>query len=260
MSFILIVIYGIASICLGIGPAIGLAIWKYGFKKKIWFSWLLGGLFWMLALLARYYLLIIIVITPELAPYNLFLAALLAGVFETSFRVLLLLLLTKFTASSTEKLVMAGVGWGSVEAIIVHSIPLFSLIFITSDSEVFTQLEGLEWTILFGGFERIMAEIFHLIMMVLVFYGLKHKLKNIEKSEPLINNFFTREPKPLWIWVIIVMALHFALDFVFILLLYSVGVILMYMLMFVVVGILYSYLSNRVKFYPLFPQKDHENK
>ena len=75
----LVVVYGIISIFLGIGPAIIFALWKFGIKGKLWFAWFLGGLFWFLALLARLVPLIIISSIPETAPYRVF-----AGVFETS--------------------------------------------------------------------------------------------------------------------------------------------------------------------------------
>jgi len=255
MSIELIIVYGIISICLGLLPALLIISNRFGFQKQLWFSWILGGIFWLLALLFRMPLLYLIQL--NLREFNLvvLLSALLAGLFETLFRVVLILGFTKYVADSKEKLMMAGLGWGMIEAVILHSIPVL-MIMITPTREQLELLEGYEWTLLFGGFERIMVEIFHLVMMTIVFYGLKKKLKDISQSEPIADTFFTKDPNPVWLWIVIVMLLHFSFDFILVSLVYSVGVVLTYMLGFVFVGLLASYLTNRIKAYPLFPKED----
>ena len=71
---------------------------------------------------------------------------------------------------------MAGLGWGTIEAILVHTIQVAAiLIFPDFYIDTINSLEGLEWTILFGGYERVITEIFHLMAMILVFYGVKNK-------------------------------------------------------------------------------------
>ncbi|MFX1394912.1 MAG: hypothetical protein ACFFAH_15230 [Promethearchaeota archaeon] len=98
-----------------------------------------------------------------------------------------------------------------------------------------------------------MTEIFHLCMMILVFYGIKNKLKNIDKSSPIQNVFFSRDPKPITIWIIIVICLHFLYDYMNVSLYNAFG------LFFFIYGfafdiLLVYYLLNRIKSYPLFPE------
>ena len=256
MVYELVIAYGIVTILLGIIPAIVITIKKFKLNGKLWLSFGLGGLFWGGALLVRLYPLYLFSTISELHPFMLFISALFAGIFETSFRVILLIFLTKITANSKEKVIMAGIGWGVIEAFVVHTIPIFQIILLPPESGLMTQLEGVEWALLFGGFERIIVEAFHLALMILVFYGVKDRLKNIEQSKPLVNNIFTKDPKPVWIWILIVMFIHFAFDFLFVSLVYVVDILLLYMLMTVIVGILVSFTSNRMKYYPLFPKED----
>jgi len=253
--YVLVVVYGIISIFLGVGLAIIFALWKYGIKGKLWFAWFLGGLFWFLALLARLPLLILISSIPETAPYRLFIGALFAGAFETSFRVLVIFLLTKFTANTAKKVNMTGLGWGTVEAFVVHTLALLSIIILPHDNEIIVSLDRVEFALLFGGYERIIVEIFHLYLFILVFYGIKHKLKKIEQSKPILENFFTKAPKPLWIWIIIVAVIHFAFDFFFVSLAYVIDIITLYLIGTAIIGLLATYVSNKVRYYPLFPEK-----
>ena len=255
MTLELVIIFGIISICLGILPAFLIIIHKFGLKKRLWFSWFLGGAFWGLALLARMPILILLQLNIEDFTSIVFLSASLAGIFETLFRVVLLCLFTKFVANSKEKLFMVGLGWGMMEAICLHTIPVLQIM-IAPNNELLQQLQGNEWTLVFGGIERILAEIFHLALIILVFYGVKDKLRNIEKSEPIANIFFTRDPKPVWLWVIIVAFLHFSFDYMLVSLTYSIGIIFTYLAGFVFVGIIVSYITHRVKAYPLFLKKN----
>ena len=149
---------------------------------------------------------------------------------------------------------MAGLGWGTIEAVIVHTIPVF-LTIIAPGEELLTLIKGYEWTLLFGGFERIMAQIFHYTMMILVFYGVKYKLRNIRRSEPIAEIFLTKDPKPVWLWVIIVAILHFLFDFIVVLLFYTYGIVFSYLAGFVFAFLFLSYTSNRQKAYPLFPSE-----
>lgn len=254
--YVLVVLYGIISIFLGIGLAIIFALWKFGIKGKLWFAWLLGGLFWFLALLLRLPLLTIISSIPEAAPYGLFIGASLAGVFETSFRVLVIILLSKFTANTAEKIYMTGLGWGTGEAFVVHTLAILQILLLPHDSEVIISLDGVEWALLFGGYERIISEIFHLYLFILVFYGIKYKLKKIEQGSPILENFFTRDPKPLWMWIIIVAVIHFAFDFFFVSLAYIFDLITLYLIGTAVVGLIATFVSNKVKYYPLFPETE----
>jgi len=258
---LLIVIYGIISIAIGIGPAIGMAIWLFGKTTANWGSWALGGIFWYLALLSRLPLLGLIASNPLLSQFYLILAPLFAGIFETAFRVLLIVLLPKYTANTKDKVIMAGLGWGTIEAIMLHSIQIAAiLIFPSQFEEIIALLENMEWVILFGGYERLITQIFHLMVMILVFYGVKNNLRGIEPSEPLVKNFFTRDPNPKWIWASIAVIIHFLYDYIIILLLYTMGLIILYMFATVFVGLLTSYTTNRMKYYPLFLLEPTEKK
>ena len=185
MAFELVVFYGILSIIIGIVPSIGFVIWRFGFKRSLWYSWLLGGLFWALALIVRAIPLIILIYIVNLPQYIILISMIFAGIFETAFRVLLLMLFTKYTANSKEKVIMAGFGWGTIEAIFSHTIPLIFFLLFFRGSEIMLSLDGIEYILLFGGFERLITEIFHLIMMIMVFYGIKYKLREIEISVPI---------------------------------------------------------------------------
>jgi uncharacterized membrane protein YhfC len=251
MSYELILIYGLVSIFLGIGPAIIFAIWKFGIKKELWISWILGGFFWLLALFARIFIILYINSLPQTLSYRLVLFSFLAGLFETSFRVLLLTMFTRKTADTAEKIYMAGLGWGSGEAIYLHTINLSILLFITPDASLIHQLKGIEYILIFSSIERILAEIFHVCMMILVFYGIKDKLKISENSTPIENSFFTKDPKPTTFWILIVIGLHFAFDYIFVSLVASIG-IFVYIFGVIWDGLLFYYLFNRLKNYPLF--------
>jgi len=72
----------------------------------------------------------------------------------------------------------------------------------------------------------------------LVFYGIKHKLKKIEQGSPILENFFTRDPKPLWMWIVIVTVIHFAFDFFFVSLAYVIDLITLYLIGTAIVGLL----------------------
>jgi hypothetical protein len=93
-------------------------------------------------------------------------------------------------------------------------------------------------------------------MMIMVFYGIKYKLREIEISEPVEDNSFSKDPNPSWIWILIVMLLHFLYDFLALFLYRVLGLIMMYILMTGFVGILSFYIYKRIKSYPLFPESD----
>lgn len=258
--YALVLIYGIISIFLGIGPVLIITFKKYGVNRSAWGAWILGGLFWFLAFMIRLPLLQLIAVSPGLREFNLVLAPLLAGLFETAFRALVLLIFTKHAGSTKEKVIMTGLGWGTGEAIYVHAIQIGAIIFFPAlFPEIIASLDGLEWTLVFGGYERIITEVFHLFTFILVFYGIKDKLK-INQSKANYKTFFTRDPNPPWAWIFIVAGVHFLYDFVLIVMFYTMGIIILYMVGTILVGILASYTTNRMKHYPLFPENDVEKK
>lgn len=252
--YLLVAIYGLTSMSIGIGPAVGFAIWRHGKEIRNWIPWALGGAFWFLALLCRLPLLGLVAGHEAFPGMHLVIAPLLAGIFETAFRVALFLLLPKLTASTKGKVVMAGLGWGTVEAIYVHTIQVGAIVFFPGHFPgIIGLLDGVEWTLLFGGYERLITIVFHAMIMVLVFYGVKGNLRGIERSTPLIENFFTRDPRPKWLWIFIAIGIHFLYDFVLVVLLYTMGLIILYMFGTVFVCLLASYVTRRTSYYPLFP-------
>ncbi|MFX1394911.1 MAG: hypothetical protein ACFFAH_15225 [Promethearchaeota archaeon] len=58
----------------------------------------------------------------------------------------MLVLFTKKTASATNKIFMAGLGWGTGEAIYVHTLNLSISLFIIKNISLIQQLEGIEYT------------------------------------------------------------------------------------------------------------------
>ncbi|TFF87711.1 MAG: YhfC family intramembrane metalloprotease [Promethearchaeota archaeon] len=252
MSYVLIIIFASVSLFIGIGPLLIYALWKYRIDKLLWFAFFLGGLFWFLAFLTRIFFVILINLSPLIFVFKIVLAALLAGIFETFFRVILLFFLKKYTANSLGQLIMTGIGWGIGEAILIHSFSMINFIiagFIEDPSVV--ELIGIEAFLIFGGYERILSEIFHIFLTILTFYGLKEFIKTSE-TEPLVNNAFTRYPKPEWLWIPIVIIIHFSFDFTIVFLAYSVDIFTLYIIFTILIVIFYSYVWNRTAYYPLF--------
>lgn len=252
MSYTLIIIFASISLFIGIGPLLIYALWKFGLNKKLWFACFLGGLFWFLAFIARIYFLFLINTSSLSLVLKIFLAALLAGTVETSFRVLLLYSLKKYTANSKEKVILTGIGWGLGEAIFLHSFSMINIIYgAITQNPALVNLFGIESFLLFGGYERILAELLHIFLTILTFYGIKKYLKT-STSKPLMDNAFTKYPKPELLWIPIVIILHFAFDFSIVLLSYMVDLFTLYIIFTVVIVILYSYVWNRTTYYPLF--------
>ena len=250
VTVMMIITYGLLSICLGIVPALILFIVKYGKEGKNWLACVLGGGFWLVALLLRLYPLNFLSTTLW---NSLIIGPLLAGLFETIFRAILIWVMGRFMHLSMHEIIAAGLGWGMLEALLMHTIPVFISVIYPGDSEVISQLQStrLEWTLIFGGIERIIAESFHVSAMILVAYGVPSK--NVESPEPKVKGFYTRDPHPKEVWVLIVAGIHFLFDFSLITLYYTVGILWAYMFATMIVGVLYSYLSNRIDRYPLYP-------
>jgi hypothetical protein len=147
---------------------------------------------------------------------------------------------------------MMGIGWGLTEAILLHSLSMINLIirsFIQDPS--LNELFGFETFLLFGAYERILAEMFHIFLTILTFYGLK-EIIDTSKSKPLVDNAFTRYPKTSWLWIPIVALIHFIFDFSIVILSYIVDLLTIYVIFTICILILYSYIYNRTTYYPLF--------
>lgn len=253
MVYELVLVYGIIAIFIGIGPIMGYSIWRFGYKKELWYSWLLGGLFWALALITSSIALMNLISIFETAIYFIYIIIVISVVFETVFRILLFILFTKFTADTSEKVLMAGFGWATFEAVFSYTIPFLLSIIFFRDNNFILQMDGIEFLLLFGGYKRFLTEVFQLVMIVMVFYGIKGYLKN--DSEPIKENFFSRDPKPVWIWIIIVAILQITYNFLFFAFLVYLGFYLAYLLITIFIGVLVYYIVKRINIYPLFTLK-----
>lgn len=256
MADFLVLVYGLLSILLGTLPALGIALWRSRFDKKLWMAWVLGGVFWFLAFLLR---VIPLNMFTSLIGSNilaLFVSALFAGVFETLFRMFLFIYLAKQAASSFEKVLMAGLGWGTVEALLIHIIPLSRLLLVLVDTGSLSQFSENSYLWLLGGYERLIVEFFHVCMFILVFYGLQETLERIPSTKPKKRTFFTKNPTPQWIWLIIVAIVHTGLDFIVTYLLTISSIFIAYTIATVYIVLIGLYIFKRTQNYPLFPTSE----
>ncbi|MFX1392310.1 MAG: hypothetical protein ACFFAH_01935 [Promethearchaeota archaeon] len=254
MTYELVLIYGIIAIIIGIVPAISFAFWRFGLKKEPWYSWLLGGLFWALSLIIAMIPIMILRTIFETTFYFNYINYFIIKVFETAFRVLLFIIFTKFTADTSEKVIMAGLGWATFRAIFNHTIPFFFLIIFFWDNKSIVQMDRIEYLLLFGGYNHFLAEVFQSVIMVMIFYGIKGYL-NIENSEPIKQNFFSKDPKPVWIWIVIGAVLHIFHDNLFLASSIYLGFYMAYIIITLFIGVLVCYILKRIKVYPLFNDK-----
>ena len=255
MAYELVLIYGIIAIIIGIGPVICYSIWRFSFKKELWYSWLLGGLFWALSLIMSWIPLMILITIFETSLYFIYIITIIVAIFETVFRIFLFSLFTKFTADTSEKVIMAGLGWATFEALFSDTIPFLFIIIFFRDNEFILKMNGIEYLLLFGGYKRFLTVIFQSVLMIMVFYGTKSYLKNIEVSEPIKENIYSRDPKPVWIWIVIVAILQISFDFLFYASYNHLGFYIAYILITMFIGVLVCYILRRIKAYPLFNVK-----
>lgn len=256
MADILVLVYGLISILLGVLPALAVALWRSRLEKELWMAWVLGGVFWFLALLLRVIPLNIVTSMLRSTTSVLFVSALFAGVFETVFRTFLFIYLTKQAASSLEKVVMAGLGWGTVEALLLHTFPLSRLLLAIVATGSLSQFSENTYLWLLGGYERLIVEFFHVCMFILVFYGLQKTLQRIPSTKPKKKTFFTKDPTPQWIWLIVVAMLHTGLDFTVTYLLTVSTIFVAYSIATAYIGLIGLYVFKRQQNYPLFPIAD----
>ncbi len=122
---------------------------------KLWLAALLGGGGWIVALLLRQPLLLMLM---QAGPLYVYVASFLAGVFEESFR-LLLLRIGFIKDSRVRGALSLGLGWGLTEALILYVIPV----------SLTSSLTGYSWLYLMpGAVERNSATLIHVSLSLLI--------------------------------------------------------------------------------------------
>jgi len=163
-------------------------IMKQEIKRK-WLIMVMGALFWLFALLARLIPLGMIQVfelishgfnitnpTPaEIEAMKQFLATdpvyilfsvAFAGIFEETFRYILFSLMPSSRERHLSALVV-GTGWTLGEIFFLYVLPMFSIIFLSTDVPYLN--------VILGAFERWSASIIHISLTFLVFWSLKER-------------------------------------------------------------------------------------
>ncbi|MFX1576534.1 MAG: YhfC family glutamic-type intramembrane protease [Promethearchaeota archaeon] len=185
MSLFLILV-SIAGTLLAIFPALILFLYIARFKGSMWISALLGGIFWLLALLARTPILLALELWAITVPplFNVLLAAiliftgaLLAGLFEEGIKYGFLYKFPQFVKTLKHALCF-GLGWGLCEALLLYVLTvltygflyewLITIITLPTESEFI-------FSFLLGAVERNIAIAFHVSATILVALAVWHR-------------------------------------------------------------------------------------
>jgi len=180
-------------------------------RLKAWLAFFIGGGSWLGALLLRSPLLqlaIILNFYPEpiesistdailavsMSIWYIAFSSLMAGLFEELIRFLIIKKI-KLTSKDSAQLMSFGLGWGLIEAFLLHTLALIP--YLTSD--IATPL------VFIGVVERIIIITFHVAMTFLVYKCVKDS-----------NN----------IWVLMAILIHFSLDFFGVMVAFHINIIL----------------------------------
>ena len=138
-------------------------------KLRLWLDACLGGGGWILALVLR--LPILQFSAKALNPtYSSLLAAFMAGIFEETFRYLVLKYRLFSKGNPCETVLSLGLGWGLTEAFLIYALQVPLSYAIT----------GYDWTVyLPGAFERNIAIILHVALTFIIAYSLVSNIKYI---------------------------------------------------------------------------------
>ncbi|MDO8055268.1 MAG: YhfC family glutamic-type intramembrane protease, partial [Candidatus Hermodarchaeota archaeon] len=185
MSFLIIT--AIAGTLIALLPGLIIFIFIARKTETMWLGAILGGIFWLAALLARTPLLLIIdIVAPIIPPtalllyvaFALFFASLLAGLFEEGFRFLFLRWQPKFIETVKHALTF-GLGWGLGEAIMVYALDVLTIAFfypLLIDLGIILPPEPiLMLNIMFGAVERNIAIVFHVTATIFVAIAVWHR-------------------------------------------------------------------------------------
>jgi uncharacterized membrane protein YhfC len=187
MTLLLIMVAIIGSL-IAILPAFFVFLYIAQLKGSMWISALLGGIFWLVALLARTPILLLIefwglTISPEfLAIYIvivIFLSSLMAGLFEEGIKFGFLKKFPRFIQTVKHALCF-GLGWGLSEAILLYVLTVLTVGFLYEWLIII--LPGYlapEPVLIFGwilgAFERNIAIVFHVSATILVALAVWHR-------------------------------------------------------------------------------------
>ena len=138
-------------------------------KFKLWLDACLGGGGWLLALVLR--LPILQFSAKTLNPTHLsLLAAFMAGIFEETFRYLVLKYRLFSKGNPCETVLSVGLGWGLTEAFLIYALQVPLSYTVT----------GYDWTVyLPGAFERNIAIILHVALTFIIAYSLISNIKYV---------------------------------------------------------------------------------
>lgn len=173
-------LYGLLLSVIALGPILGFFVYKADFKGGLWIVFILGGVIWFLALIARTPLLLLQSLFPQQLVYYAY-ASILAGLFEESFRYFSMKKWERFRESKVHVLSM-GLGWGFLEALIIYA---SSIILIAIFLDLGISIPGLpsytspyEFFVkgLVGAFERWVATLLHVSLTFLIFQALRRKM------------------------------------------------------------------------------------
>jgi len=173
-------LYGLLLSVIALGPILGFFTYKVDFKGNLWIVFILGGIIWFLALIARTPLLLLRSLFPLELVYYAY-ASILAGLFEELFRYFFMKRWGKFRKSKAHVLSM-GLGWGFFEALIIYvSSIILIAIFLDLDASIpelpsYTSPHEFFVGGLAGAFERWVAVLLHVSLTFLIFQALRRKM------------------------------------------------------------------------------------
>lgn len=200
----LLILAAVAGSLIAILPASILFLYIARFRGRLWLSALLGGVFWLVALLARLPIILgielgVLFISPAMiltyAAVALLIAALMAGLFEEGIKYLFVRSQPQFIETEKHALCF-GFGWGLGEALLIYVVDVLTYAFLYPFLATIIPLppEAVFITsILIGSVERNLAIIFHVSATILVALAVWHG-------------------KRLWVWLAILV--HFLFDFI----------------------------------------------
>ncbi|MFX1342498.1 MAG: YhfC family glutamic-type intramembrane protease [Promethearchaeota archaeon] len=185
MSLILIMA-AIGGSLIAILPAFLIFLYIARFKGRMWLSAIIGGCFWLIALLARTPILVALefwalTIPPAFyvafAAIMIFLGALLAGLFEEGIKYGFLKRAPRFVDTVKHALCF-GLGWGLCEALLLYvlTVLLYGFLYEWLITIVTLPPESvLIWNFMAGAVERNTAILFHVSATIIVALAVWHQ-------------------------------------------------------------------------------------